>query len=86
MINAERIVFSNIFFSNYYYIYNVIRPKTSISMIRPINSIINYHENRASSSTQFYGLSRSLPDPASDCTATCILAFGYFLNAYLVYA
>ena len=33
-----------------------------------------------------YGLSRSLPDPAIDCTATCILVFGYFLNAYLVYA
>ena len=33
-----------------------------------------------------HGLSRSLPDPASDCTATCILAFGYFLNAILVYA
>ena len=33
-----------------------------------------------------YGLSRSFPDPSSDCTATCILFFGYFLNAYLVYA
>ena len=33
-----------------------------------------------------YGLSRSLPDPASDCTDTCILVFSFFLNAYLVYA
>ena len=33
-----------------------------------------------------HGHSRSLPDPAIDCTATCILVFGYFLNAYLVYA
>ena len=32
-----------------------------------------------------HGLSRSLPDPASDCTATCILVLGYLLNAYLVY-
>ena len=27
------------------------------------------------------GLSRTVPDPASDCTATCILGFGYFLDA-----
>ena len=35
------------------------------------------------SATQ-HGLSRSLPDPASDCTASCILVFSTFLNAYLV--
>ena len=29
------------------------------------------------------GLRRSPLEPASDCTATCILVFGYFLNAYL---
>ena len=28
-------------------------------------------------------LSRSLPHPASDCTATCILVFDYFLNDYM---
>ena len=33
-----------------------------------------------------HGLSRSLPDTASDCTVTCILVSGYLLNAYLVYA
>ena len=30
--------------------------------------------------------SRSLSDPASDCTVTCILVSGYLINAYLVYA
>ena len=33
-----------------------------------------------------HGLSRSLPDPASDSTVTCILVSGYLINAYLVYA
>ena len=36
--------------------------------------------------TTKHGLNKSLLDPASDCTATCILVFNNYLNTHLINA